>query len=86
VRQRLIDDGIKSVIVITRGFRSRRSLLVYRETLGQGGIEVRCAPVFGQASPEHWTQSWHGIQEVAEEFLKLQYYRFYVMPFVFRRG
>jgi hypothetical protein len=86
VRQRLIADGIKSVIVIAPGFRSRRSLLVYRETLGQAEIEVGCVPVFNRTSPERWTQSWHGIQEVAEEFVKLQYYRLYVMPFVLRRS
>ena len=28
-----------------------------------------------------WTESWHGIQEVVEQWLKLQYYRLYVLPF-----
>jgi hypothetical protein len=32
----------------------------------------------------NWAQSWHGIQGVSEQFLKLQYYRFYVLPFVAR--
>jgi hypothetical protein len=86
VRRHLTRDGIRSVVVITPGFRSRRSFLVYRATLGEAGIAVYCVPVFNRPSPERWTDSWHGIQEVAEEFLKLQYYRFYVMPFVFRRG
>lgn len=81
IRRRLIGDGIRSIVVIAPGFRSRRSLLVYRATLGNAGIEVHCAPVFNRATPESWTESWHGIQEVTEEFLKLQYYRFYVLPF-----
>jgi hypothetical protein len=81
VRRRLIGDGIRSVIIVAPGFRSKRSLLVYGKTLGKAGIEVRCVPVFNQTSPERWTQSWHGIQEVTEELLKLQYYRLYVLPF-----
>ena len=28
------------------------------------------------------TETWHGTQEVALEFVMLQYYRFYVLPFV----
>jgi hypothetical protein len=40
---------------------------------------VRCDPVFGRVTPERWSDSWHGIQGVAEEFVKLQYYRFYVL-------
>jgi len=40
---------------------------------------VRCDPVFGRATPERWSNTWHGIQSVAEEFVKLQYYRFYVL-------
>jgi hypothetical protein len=82
IRRQLIRDGIKSIIVIAPGFRSRRSSLVYRATLGDAGITVNCVPVFSRSSPERWTHSWHGIQEVIEEFVKLQYYRLYVLPFV----
>jgi hypothetical protein len=30
----------------------------------------------------NWTQTWHGIQDVVEQWLKLQYYRLWVLPFV----
>jgi hypothetical protein len=82
IRRQLIRDGIRSIVVIAPGFRSRRSSLVYRTMLAEAGITVHCVPVFGGTSPEHWTRSWHGIQEFTEEFVKLQYYRFYVLPFV----
>jgi hypothetical protein len=82
IRARLTAERITSVVVVSPGFRSRRSTLVYRATLGAAGIAAHCVPVFGRTSPENWTRTWHGIQEVAEEFLKLQYYRFYVLPFV----
>jgi hypothetical protein len=73
-------NHIKSVLVVVPLFRSRRSELVYAATLGRAGIEVRCEPVQGSESISHWTRSWHGIQNVVEQWLKLQYYRFYVLP------
>jgi hypothetical protein len=81
IRDHLMRQQVKSLIIVSSGFNSHRSSLTYRAVLGNGGIEVRCDPVFGRTTPERWTETWHGIQEVAEEFLKLQYYRFYVLPF-----
>ena len=76
----LITRNIKSVAVVTSGFRSARSLLVYQAVLAPTDIRVSCVPVFGQTTPESWAKSWHGIQNVTEQFFKLQYYRFYVLP------
>jgi hypothetical protein len=81
IRTRLAAENIKSLIVITPLFRSRRSSLVYRAMLAPAGIVVRCVPVSRGGSPGSWTKSWHGVQQVIEEFIKLQYYRFYVLPF-----
>ena len=75
---------IRSLIIVTAGFRSRRSALVYHTLLDPLGTQVYCAPVFGETTPERWPATWHGIQQVAEELLKLQYYRFYVLPFLSR--
>jgi hypothetical protein len=80
----LEQGGLHSVIVVTPGFRSRRSALVYRATLGRAGITVRCEPVQGTRDVENWTNSWHGVQDVAEQWLKLQYYRLYILPFRLR--
>ena len=77
-------EGIRSVVVVTPLFRSRRSALVYGATLGRAGITVRCEPVQGTRGVETWTGTWHGIQEVAEQWIKLQYYRMYVLPFQLR--
>jgi hypothetical protein len=79
LRALLKREYIKSVIVVTPGFRSRRSFLIYQGVLARSGIAVSCVPVFIGASPTSWLHSWHGIQEVAEQFLKLQFYRFYVL-------
>jgi hypothetical protein len=86
IRDHLTREDVRSLIVVSPGFRSRRSALVYRTVLGERGIAVRCDPVFRRSGRLEWTDTWHGIQTVVEEFLKLQYYRFYVIPFVFERG
>jgi len=67
------------VIVVSPGFRSRRSQLVYSRVFGEAGIATSCVPVFGARTPENWTQTWHGFEEVAEQFIKLQYYQLFVM-------
>ena len=73
-------QNVRSVLVVTPGFRSQRSALVYSAVLGRAGIAVSCVPVFGTKTRATWTTTWHGIQEVVEQFAKLQYYRWYVLP------
>jgi hypothetical protein len=73
-------EHIRSVIVVSPLFRSRRSALVYGATLGPAGVTIRCDIVEGTRDPTTWTDTWHGIQNVAEQWLKLQYYRWYVLP------
>ena len=73
-------EHIRSILVVTPMFRSRRSSLVYAATLGRAGIAVRCLPVAGDLGVDTWTRSWHGIQQVVEQWIKLHYYRLYVLP------
>jgi hypothetical protein len=68
------------MIIVTPGFRSRRSALVYHAVLKDLDARVHCVPVFGRITPERWADTWHGIQQVTEEWLKLQYYRLYALP------
>jgi hypothetical protein len=84
VQSRFARERIRSVIVVTPLFRSRRSELIYAATLGKAGITVRCSPVQGSRGVGTWTQTWHGVQEVTEQWLKLQYYRAWVLPFRIR--
>ena len=72
---------IRSVIVVVPVLRSRRGALVYGATLGREGVTVACAPVAGAQPLHQWPETWHGIQNVVEQWGKLQYYRFYVLPF-----
>lgn len=77
----LRQQHLRSVIVVSPNFRSKRSSLVYAATLGRAGIAVTCEPVQGVTGVESWTASLHGIQNVVEQWAKLQYYRLYVLPF-----
>ena len=79
VREHLAGKGYRSVLLVSSGFCSRRSLMVFREVFEPAGIEVSCLPVFGGRNPENWSESWHGIQEVILEFGKLWYYRLWVL-------
>jgi hypothetical protein len=77
IRDFLAQERITSVIVVAPGFRSRRSYLVYSTVLNRAHISVGCVPVFGKTTTENWSKTMHGIQGVAEQFLKLQYYSLY---------
>jgi hypothetical protein len=79
IRSFLKRQDIHSVTVVSPAFRSRRSQLVYDRVFRPAGIAVGCVPVFG-TSPQNWTQTWHGIQDFLEQFVKLAYYRLYVLP------
>jgi hypothetical protein len=74
-------ERLRSVVVVTPLFRSRRSALVYQAVLSPAGVAVTCEPVEGTRGVDDWYGTWHGMQNVAEQWLKLQYYRLYVLPF-----
>lgn len=82
IAQYLQQSQIRSVTVVTPLFRSKRSMLVYSHAFGDLGISVRCVPVEATHTVENWWDTWHGRQNVTEQWAKLQYYRFYVMPFI----
>jgi hypothetical protein len=80
VRDFLLRRHITSVTLVSPALRSRRSDLIYRSVLGERGVATSCVPVPGTTTPDNWTRTWHGIQDVSLQFLKLQYYRLWMMP------
>lgn len=84
VREYVAREEIRSITLVTTALRARRAQMVYDTVLRQAGVSVLCVPVFGTITPETWTSTWHGIQEVGLQFLKLLYYRAYVFPFATR--
>ena len=79
VAKKIHAEGASSVILISPTFRSRRSLLVYRSVLEPMGINVQCIHPVESVGPRNWWHTLHGIQDVALELIKLQYYRFIVL-------
>lgn len=77
----LASHSIRSVIVVSPLFRSRRSALVYSLVLGRDDVKVQCEPALAPVGPADWTNTWHGVQEVAQQWIKLKYYQWYVLPF-----
>lgn len=71
--------GVRSVILVTEGFRSRRAAEIYGHVFRPLGITVYIQPVFGSRTPDNWFRSWHGVQETGLQFVKLWYYRLAVL-------
>ncbi len=79
VRDWLRKEQIRSIVVVSPGFSSRRDFLIYRALLEPIGVQVSCLPVFSTRTPDNWTESWHGVQEVFLEVGKLLYYELVVL-------
>ena len=76
IRTFMTREHLSSAIVVTSAFRSERSSRIDEAVLPPVGIRVSCAPAFTGASLQDWSRTWHGVQEVTEQVVKLQYYRF----------
>lgn len=74
----LESEGVRSVLVVSPGFRSARSYLVYDSVFTPRGIRVQCLAASDAAS-DNWWHSWHGVQDTGLEFTKFLYYRFWVL-------
>ena len=75
----LCGTGVKKVLILTSGFKSKRIHLIFKKVLSQAGIETYCLPVWGTHRPDNWTATWHGIQEVVLQAVKLGYYKMLFM-------
>ena len=81
MRDFLAKERLRSVVVVSPAFRSRRTSFVYTTALEGSGLTVSCQPVLiGSHTTENWTTTWHGIEVVSEQLVKLQWYRFYILP------
>lgn len=70
--------GLRSLVVVTSGYHSRRALWTLRRVFGGSGVAVELESVApGQQSPppSTWWLSWLGWRMVPGEYLKLVYYR-----------
>jgi uncharacterized SAM-binding protein YcdF (DUF218 family) len=75
VRQLMSQRGLKTCIVVTDPYHTQRARLIFREVLGQAGINVWVYPVQDHwYRSTTWWQSWDGIQVTIQEYLKLLAY------------
>jgi hypothetical protein len=76
VMQVLAGEGVRNVILISPGFHTRRSYLVY-QSIGEP-LQIRIYPYASFDGHNHgldkwWTQ-WHGVYDFIEQGIKLLYY------------
>jgi uncharacterized SAM-binding protein YcdF (DUF218 family) len=79
VRQYAIEHNLKSVLVVTSQYHSRRALWTFRRVLGDAHIAVGISPAPpapGTPTTGNWWWQFQGWDMVAGEYVKLAYYRF----------
>ena len=74
VLSKLATNGVRSAILLSEGFHTRRSLWVYRQVGSGLGIEVSSFPYFMTYQNESWWQKAQGVREFFDESLKFFYY------------
>jgi uncharacterized SAM-binding protein YcdF (DUF218 family) len=77
VREFAAANGLRSVIVVTAPYQTRRALWVMRRVSGESGLRVAVdAPAPGDESPRAAVWWWHalGWKLVPGEYVKLAYY------------
>jgi uncharacterized SAM-binding protein YcdF (DUF218 family) len=77
LREYALRSGLRSVVVVTSPYHSRRALWTFRRVLEPAGVLVGIDPVFPayqSLSFQTWWLQPKGWQNVALEYLKLAYY------------
>lgn len=71
---KLSRDGVRSAILLTEGFHTRRSFWVYSQEANRAGLHVVPSPYFRGYETNSWWYKVHGISDFFEESSKLAYY------------
>lgn len=77
LREYAAAKGLRSLLVVTSGYHSRRALWTLRRVFGAGGVEVGLSaapPGAATPRPATWWMSAGGWRVVAGEYLKFIYY------------
>jgi uncharacterized SAM-binding protein YcdF (DUF218 family) len=67
-------EGIKSAILLSQGFHTRRSYLIYQHVCIPFQIKIFPSACFSSYQLDHWWSQENGLRDFAAEFLKLVYY------------
>jgi hypothetical protein len=74
---KLSKDGVRSAILLSEGFHTRRSFAVYSHEGGRVGLSIMPYPYFIGYKRDSWWCETQGISEFVVEFFKLTYYLFH---------
>ncbi len=75
----LKERGVKSVILVTRFYHSKRSALTYKKFLEPNGVKLISYPVQEGFASDNWWKTKDGRRAVLNELIELQYYRLFVL-------
>jgi len=67
-------EGIKSAILLSKGFHARRSYLVYQHVCSPFQIKIFPSACFNSYQLDHWWSQELGLRDFVMELLKLTYY------------
>ena len=65
---------VKSAILVSEGFHTRRSFWAYKQVGLSLGIEIIPFPIFVKYRSEDWWQKAEGLRGFFSEFIKFSYY------------
>ena len=71
---KLSQDGIRSAILLSKGFHTRRSLGVYSQEGARVGLRIIPSPYFTEYKDDNWWQHAEGLHDLCEQYIKLTYY------------
>ena len=71
---KLSKDGVKSAILLSKGFHTRRSSGVYSQEGARFGVRIIPYPYFCEYKNDNWWQHPEGIHDFFEQSIKLAYY------------
>ncbi|HEX2964877.1 MAG TPA: hypothetical protein VHO84_03800, partial [Syntrophorhabdaceae bacterium] len=74
VTARLSDRGFSSVILLTKGFHTRRSYTLYKQEGTRYNLRVYPSPFFGEYNASSWWTDKQGVSDFLSESFKLIYY------------
>jgi uncharacterized SAM-binding protein YcdF (DUF218 family) len=69
-------QGLKSMVLVTSPYHSRRAFWTFRRVLGDSNTEIGIEPVSASIPPSTWWLHLKGWQIVPVEYVKLLYYMF----------
>ena len=67
-------EDVKSAILLSPGFHTRRSYLIYQHLCIPFQIKIFPSACFNSYQLDHWWSQEGGLRDFTEEFLKLAYY------------